>query len=209
MTGNIITAAAFIVLAVYHARLIWMIRHHPLKTALGQADHLRGLWVESIMSERRDILAVQTLRNFTMASSFLASTAILIALGVIRVMISPEQIATVTHALNIMGGNSERLQLIKLMIVSLDFLFVFFQFALAVRYYNHVGFIINTPPKLDCCGSPLYVAGILRRGALHYTLGTRGYFFAVPFCLWLFGPIWLLAGAVVITMALWGIDRHV
>jgi uncharacterized membrane protein len=39
----------------------------------------------------------------------------------------------------------------------------------------------------------------------HFTLGMRGYYFAVPLTLWLFGPIWLLLGGAGLTAAL---HRH-
>ena len=77
-----LTSASFLLLLIYHVHLVYQVRRHPLTTAIGITNHLRGHWVESIMKEKRDILSVQTLRNSIMASSFLASTAMLIGLGV-------------------------------------------------------------------------------------------------------------------------------
>jgi uncharacterized membrane protein len=51
------------------------------------------------------------------------------------------------------------------------------------------------------------VAAGLNRAALHYTLGMRGYYLAVPLTLWLFGPELLLAGAVVLALILIPLDR--
>ena len=45
------------------------------------------------MKERRDVLAVQTLRNWIMAASFLASTAILIGLGLLSLLFKPEHVS--------------------------------------------------------------------------------------------------------------------
>ena len=86
----IFTAATFMVLTAYHVYWIFQLKHEPLKTYLGITKHLRRMWVQSIMQERRDILAVQTLRNWIMASSFLASTAILIGLGLLSLLFKPE-----------------------------------------------------------------------------------------------------------------------
>lgn len=67
-------------LLAYHLWLLVRLRQKPLRTAIGLTQHVRRLWVESIVQERRDILAVQTLRNWIMAASLLASTAIVITL---------------------------------------------------------------------------------------------------------------------------------
>ena len=95
-----LTAASFLILGIYHFHWIYRIYRRPLTTAVGITNHLRGHWVESIMEERRDILAVQTLRNWTMAASFLASTGILICLGLLSVAASPEKMAEITPSLN-------------------------------------------------------------------------------------------------------------
>ena len=86
-----LTAASFLILGIYHILWIYRIYRRPMTTAVGITNHLRGHWVESIMEERRDILAVQTLRNWTMAASFLASTGILICLGLLSVAASPRR----------------------------------------------------------------------------------------------------------------------
>ena len=43
----------------------------------------RTAWVKTIMRDGQGILAVQTLRNSTMAATFLASTAVLLIIGVL------------------------------------------------------------------------------------------------------------------------------
>jgi hypothetical protein len=58
------------------------------------------------MAERRDILAVQTLRNWMMASSLLVSTAILITVGILNTVLRPGGYQEITHALNITGTRS-------------------------------------------------------------------------------------------------------
>jgi uncharacterized membrane protein len=73
-----ITLATFMILLTYHVYLFIRIRRAPLSTAIGITNHVRHKWVQSVMQNGRDILAVQTLRNQVMAATFLASTAILI-----------------------------------------------------------------------------------------------------------------------------------
>ena len=161
---------AFLILVIFHAQWIYRIYRKPMTTAVGITDHLRGHWVESIMEERRDILAVQTLRNWTMAASFLASTGILICLGLLSVAASPPMWRRSGH-LNELVRERRVLWLFKLMVLIVDFFFIFFSFCLAIRYLNHVNFMINVPFNLAHKITPGYINGILNHGMMHYTMG--------------------------------------
>ena len=202
-----LTSASFLILGIYHFHWIYRIYRHPLTTSVGITNHLRGHWVESIMEERRDILAVQTLRNWTMAASFLASTGILICLGLLSVAASPQKMAEITPSLNEPVREHRVLWLFKLMVLMVDCFFIFFSFCLAIRYFNHVNFMINVPSTLAHKITPEYVTEILNRGMMHYTMGMRGYYFSVLLFLWLFGPIWMLIGTIIIIIILYHLDR--
>jgi uncharacterized membrane protein len=204
----VLTAASFLILAIYHVQWIYRIYRHPMSTSVGITNHLRGHWVESIMAERRDILAVQTLRNWTMAASFLASTGILICLGLLSVAASPQKMAEITPSLNELVREHRVLWLFKLMVLILDFFFIFFSFCLAIRYLNHINFMINVPSNLAHKITPEYITEILNHGMMHYTMGMRGYYFSVLLFLWLFGPIWMLLGTIVMTAVLYHLDRQ-
>jgi uncharacterized membrane protein len=203
-----LTAASFLILGIYHGHWIYLIYRKPMSTAVGITNHLRGHWVESIMQDRRDILAVQTLRNWVMASSFLASTGILICLGLLSVAASPEKMAEITPGLQELVREHRVLWLFKLMVLIIDFFFIFFSFCLAIRYFHHVNFMINVPSTLAHKVTPEYITKILNRGMMHYTLGMRGYYFSVLLFLWLFGPIWMLMGTVILTIILYRLDRQ-
>jgi uncharacterized membrane protein len=203
----IFTGMGFLILFVYHTHLVYKVRTAPLTTSLGLTNHLRREWVETVMEEKRDILAVQTLRNWVMASSFLASAAILIGLGTINAAFSTAYAPGVSHALNLLGTSHEILWSIKLMVIIVDFFFAFFNFTLSIRYYNHASFVINVPSSEDPIVSYDAVTRIINRGTTHYTLGMRGFYLAIPFTLWLFGPTWLLLGTLILTPVLYKLDR--
>jgi uncharacterized membrane protein len=203
----IFTGMGFLILFVYHTHLVYKVRTAPLTTSLGLTNHLRREWVETVMEEKRDILAVQTLRNWAMASSFLASAAILIGLGTINAAFSTAYAPGVSHALNLLGTSHEILWSIKLMVIIVDFFFAFFNFTLSIRYYNHASFVINVPSSEDPIVSYDAVTRIINRGTTHYTLGMRGFYLAIPFTLWLFGPTWLLLGTLILTPVLYKLDR--
>jgi len=201
-----LTSASFLLLIIYHLRLVYLVQRRPLETAIGITNHLRGHWVESIMQDKRDILAVQTLRNWVMASSFLASTAILICLGLISLASSSEKMAEITPFLKELVREHRVLWLFKIMVTIVNFFIIFFNFTLAIRYFNHVNFMINVPSTLAHKITPDYVAGILTHATFHYTAGMRGYYIGVLLILWLFGPIWMLLGTIVMLLVLHRLD---
>jgi uncharacterized membrane protein len=203
----IVTVVGFLILIIYHIHLIYQIRTEPMTTSIGLTNHLRGEWVQHVMAEKRDILAVQTLRNWVMASSFLASAAILIGLGTLNAIFSGEKPAGLSQALNVLGTHTTLLWLIKLMLIVVDFFFAFFNFTLSIRYYNHASFVINVPTAEDPIVTYDAVTQIINRGTTHYTLGMRGFYLAIPFILWLFGSTFLLLGAVALILVLYKLDR--
>jgi len=203
----LVASTAFVIIA-YHTHLYIKIRQHPLSTAIGITNHARQMWVKGVIRDRRDILAVQTLRNQVMAATFLASTAILISLGSFNAAFRPGVFGEISHALNLMGTKTEILWMLKLMLLGILFFITFFNFTLSIRYYNHAGFMINSFEHSDATVSENAVTKVLNHGALHYTMGMRGFYLSVPMALWLFGPVWMLTGSLVLIAVLYRLDRE-
>jgi uncharacterized membrane protein len=107
------------------------------------------------------------------------------------------------------GMRTPTLWIIKLFVLSALFFYAFFNFTLSVRYYNHASLLINVPQDLEPASSVNTISTVLNHGALHYTLGMRGFYLAIPLGLWLFGPIWMLGGSVLIVFILHRLDREV
>jgi uncharacterized membrane protein len=201
---------ALLLLMAYHFHLYRQIRSDPLSTSQGLARRTRALWVHGIIKSGKDILAVQTLRNWTMSATFLASAAILIGLGILNIAVTADkQGALSLQLMSDFGSGHPGLWIGKLILLSADFLFAFFNFMLAVRYYNHTGFMINLPVDDNSDIRVDDVIEILNRGGSHYTLGMRGYYLAIPMALWLFGPLWLLGGTILLIVMLYRLDRGI
>ncbi|KAJ0968602.1 hypothetical protein J5N97_025519 [Dioscorea zingiberensis] len=77
----VLVPLGLIVMAGYHAWLFHRVIRHPTRTVIGINSINRRLWVESMMQDqtKNGVLAVQTLRNNIMASTLLASTAIMLS----------------------------------------------------------------------------------------------------------------------------------
>ncbi len=199
--------ATFVVLTSY--QIFWYIqmRRAPLQTYQGVSRHLRRLWVESVMGGKHDVLAVQTIRNWIMASSFLASTAIIIGLGLLSMLFKPEHISEIPFDFTSIFSGVKTLFKVKTMFLMLHFFFAFFSFTISIRYLNQINFMINVPIECDPVLSPDFVAKILDAGMLHYSLGLRAYYLSAVVALWLFGPAWMFMGSIVLVVVLYRLDH--
>ncbi|MEN6586903.1 MAG: DUF599 domain-containing protein [Sulfuricella sp.] len=201
-------ALSVILLSAYHVYLSYKIGQNPAYTVQAVNVMARTIWVETIMQEGKDILAVQTLRNSTMAATFLASTAILLIIGVLTLTGRGNEFSDSWHSLNMMGARHTELLLAKLLLMLLDLFVAFFSFSMSIRLYNHVGFMINVPLKRrHKIINPQHVAIHLNRAGKYYSIGMRAYYFLLPQVFWLFGPHFMLAASIGLIFVLYHIDR--
>jgi uncharacterized membrane protein len=196
-------------LLAYSLFIRYKTRKNPHYTIQAVNVSARTAWVESIMEGNgKEVLAVQTLRNSTMAATFLASTAVLLILGALTLSGQADHMESSWHTLNISGGKHAELWLSKLLLILLDLFIAFFSFAMAIRVFNHVGYMINVPLSRNMhtiC--PAHVAIHLNRAGRFYSIGMRAYYFVVPLVFWLFGPDFMLASTIALVMILYRLDR--
>ena len=140
-------------LFAYARYMSWRSRKNPGYTIHGVTRAARVRWVEAVMaSGKHDVLAVQTLRNSVMAASFMASTSVLLMIGVLSLSGSSDRSTSIWHALNV-GTIEPQALALKLVLLLGDFFVAFFGFSMAVRFYNHVGYMINVPPSPEAARS--------------------------------------------------------
>lgn len=191
----------------YHGYLRLRLRDDPGYTVHEVTRNTRVRWVETVMSsDECDVLAVQTLSNSVMAASFMASTAILLMIGSLTLSGTAHS-AGIWHNLNIGNAHGDLLT-IKLILLLADFFVAFFCFSMAVRFFNHVGYMVNVPrAALSKTLTPAHVAAYLNRAGDYYAYDMCTFFFCVPLVFWLFGPHFMLVAMVVLLAGLYYLDR--
>jgi uncharacterized membrane protein len=192
----------------YHWFIAYHVRHDGDYSLQSVMTLARVAWVRSVMSGGRDVLAVQTLRNSTMAATFLASTAILLIIGVLTLSGQADRLGSTWHLLGSVRSTRPEVMEAKLILLILDLFVAFFSFATSIRLFNHVGYMINVPLTLGHRAlSPECVAAELDRAGHWYGLGMRGYYVLVPLVLWLFGPYLMTLATPIGLLVLFKIDR--
>ncbi|MBK9442050.1 MAG: DUF599 domain-containing protein [Comamonadaceae bacterium] len=207
-TDLICFALSAATLLMYQLYLKRRTRLDPASSAQDIMLMAREAWVHSVMQDRRDILAVQTLRNSTMAASFMASTAILLIIGVLTLSAQGDKLSGTWHVLNFLGHVSAEMWLLKLLMMLFDLLFAFFSFSMSVRLFHHIGYLINVPLTQGLEQTqPKHVVAQMNRAGIFYRIGMRSYYYTVPLLFWLFGPLLLLGSTALLVFFLYHLDR--
>ncbi|KAI8547734.1 hypothetical protein RHMOL_Rhmol07G0218800 [Rhododendron molle] len=206
----ILVPLGFAVMLGYHVWLWHMVRTQPLTTIIGTNATGRRLWVSAIMkdNDKKNILAVQTLRNAIMGSTLMATTSILLSSGLAAVISSTYSVKKPINDA-VYGGHGEFMVALKYVTLLLIFLFSFICHSLSIRFVNQVNFLINCPQGLPTCNdmiTPEYISDLLEKSFTLNTVGNRLFYSALPVVLWIFGPVLVFLCSLTLVPVLYNLD---
>ncbi|KAK4422409.1 hypothetical protein Salat_1823200 [Sesamum alatum] len=201
----ILVPLGFMICMSYQLWLWYKVRTHPFSTVIGRNAHGRRFWVSCIIkdNDKKNILAVQTLRNTIMGSTLMASTSILLCTGLAAVISSTYSVKKPINDA-VYGAHGEFMVALKYVTLLVFFLFSFICHSLSIRFINQVNFLINCPPESVVTAE--YVAELLERGFALNTVGNRLFYSAVPLLLWIFGPVLVFICSVTMVPLLYNLD---
>ncbi len=193
--------ATVALLILYEAAAAWAQRRNPSRLSRSAHAGLREAWFAAVSQTRgSEILAVQTLRNSLMSATMTASTA---ALGLV---------ATLTLAvpsLHAGGAAWAPRSVLELVLVGLLFASLVAS-AMAVRYYNHVGFICGMPTDSPARAQWAVPGTVyVRRAGLLYSWGLRQLVLVAPIMAALLHPLAGPPAALAVIAVLLTFDRMV
>jgi hypothetical protein len=203
--------ATVAVLAGYEVALLLAQRRAPQRFARTAHAGLRQEWFEAVSAQPgSEILAVQTLRNSVMSATMTASTAALGLMGTATLAV-PSLQTGFGDAVGVAGvagaaGASARLAL-ELALMAVLFASLVSS-VMAVRYYNHAGFIGAMP--VDSAARKRWAAAgsaYVRRAGVLYSWGLRHLVLVAPILASIFQPIAGPVAAVLVVAVLYGFDR--
>ncbi|WP_233575592.1 DUF599 domain-containing protein [Noviherbaspirillum saxi] len=194
----------------YYLFLLRQTRRDPNYTIHAINQKARHLWVTEVMKDsRHDVMAVQTLRNYAMAATFKASSAILLIIGTLTLSGQAENLAKSWHVLNLGGSPAPEWWTIKILCLLTALIVAFFAFSMSIRLLNHVVFMVSIPPEqAHGALAPDKVAQRLNHAGAYYSVGMRAFFITVPLVFWLFGPVFLVLATLGLVIVLFRLDRN-
>jgi uncharacterized membrane protein len=193
------------IFAAYEGWLLWAGRRAPERMARTAHARLRGSWAVAL-SERPgfEIVAVQTLRNSLMSATIGASTAALALVGAITLAGS-----TVLDGIAALGADSGlplRSLLEALLMLTLFASYVCS--SMAMRYYNHAGFVMSMPAQ-SAERRPLdrMAQDYVERAGLLYSWGLRLFLMIAPLVAGIVNPLLMPVLTAGLVFVLWQFDR--
>ena len=208
MNSNLVwlaTLATVVLLFGYEAVVAVAQRRRPDRMARSVHAALREDWFSAVSQHQgSEILAVQTLRNSLMSATMTASTAVLGLMGTVTLAAPSLHLGLGEAAA--LPSFTPRLVL-ELLLLTLLFASLVCS-AMAVRYYNHAGFISGMPVESEVRQrwAPAGVAYVRRAGLL-YSWGLRHLILVAPILASLLHPFAGPVASVVVVVVLSGFDR--
>ncbi|GAV91973.1 LOW QUALITY PROTEIN: DUF599 domain-containing protein, partial [Cephalotus follicularis] len=184
----ILVPLGLLIMLAYHGWLLYTTVKHPTKTVIGVNAINRAFWVRAMM---------ETLRNNIMASTALASIAIMLS-SIIAILMT--------------NGSGDRAKLgfsTKFFSILVCFMVAFLLNMQSIRY-SHESTLINVPIKLMFPNhyhhnlTTEYVARTVNRSS-YFSLGLA-FYFSFPLFLWIFGPIPMIICCFVLVFLLYFLD---
>jgi len=197
--------ATFALVALYEAWFAVARRTRPEGLARPLHATLREEWFEAVSRQPgSEVLAVQTIRNSLMSASMIASTAVLGLMGTIT--LSAASLNASFGADGAPAGFSPRLAM-ELVLLALLFASLLCS-VMAVRYYNHAGFIGAMPVGSEARSRwQGFGTSHLRRAGLLYSWSLRNLVLVVPAVGFILHPAAGPAAGAVVVAALFAFDR--
>lgn len=195
-------ALSVVALAAYELQQLWAAHRDPVTTARSAHRMLRGEWVRALSRQPgTEILAVQALRNSLMSATIIASTAVLLLMGAVSLMVS----SGATSPLNVRQLSLQGLLELALVLALFA---TYVCSAMGMRYYHHAGFILSLPigSAERTCREPLASCYVQRAGVL-YSWSLRCFLFCAPIAIGLLDPLAMPFAAFGLVAALAFFDR--
>ncbi|XP_010916649.1 uncharacterized protein [Elaeis guineensis] len=193
---------------LYHIWLWQKIRSQPQQTFIGINSAGRRLWVIAMMKEndKKNVLAVQTIRNAIMGSTLMATTSILLCCGLAAMISSTYSIKQPLND-SVYGAHGQFVVAFKYVALLFIYICSFVCYSLSIRFIGQVNFLINVPQGDDnSLVTPDYISNLLEKAFALNIAGNRLFYAGLPIILWIFGPVVVLTGSLSMLPILYNMD---
>jgi hypothetical protein len=196
---------SLILFVAYEGWVLWVGRRAPHRMARTAHARMRASWADAL-SQRPgfEIVAVQTLRNSLMSATIAASTAALALMGTIT-LAGGTVLETISHP---QAGAGLVLRPVLEALLMLALFASYVCSSMAMRYYNHAGFVMSMPAQSEE-RKPLepMARDYVERAGLLYSWGLRFFLMVAPLVAGIVNPLLMPMMTAVLVFVLWFFDR--
>src|SRR6185437_7804112 len=179
---------------------------HGLNALMNQ---YRDAWMERLLSREVRIVDSQVTAALQNGTAFFASTSLIAVGGALSLLRSTDQVLDVLSKLPLAVGQSSELWELKMIGLTIIFVYAFFKFAWSYRLYNYFAIMVGAAPPPETKNTAAAQAFAHRAAHLcadagrHFSRGQRAFFFALGYLGWLIGPLLLVLTTTSIVVVLW------
>ena len=160
---------------------------------------VRDSWMTAMTHREIRLIDSQLMGHSINSASFFASTNLLLIAAVAGILFGGEN---ALRGFAAVGAEAVPVKILeaKLALVLVCLARGFLDFIWSLRQLNYTVALIGAAPEIheeaDRVAYGRAVARVLNPALTSFNQGVRGYYFALAAAAWLFGPLWLMLGAV-------------
>jgi len=160
-------------------------------------------WMQQMLKRDNRVMDVNILRNLLQGVSFFASTSLLILAGLLTILGSTDRAIEIVRALPFAGKTTLLQWELKLLVLSVIFVYAFFKFTWALRQFNYCSVLIGAAPAAADDDYARRAADVSTNASKDFNQGLRAYYFSLAALAWFVSPWLFMAATTLVVVVLY------
>lgn len=199
---------AFIIFFIQYAgyQYIYFFLAHKLKRPIRETtiQRYREEWLNLVIQSSQPILAIQTIRNLTMANTFMISLTMILMGGIVSIFSTNLNWLTALESGRYLDFLRDHPVAIKLLIALFMLLVSAFNFTFALRILYNMNFTTSASVSFPEFRS--FQNEQVRRQARHFITGIRALYYFIGPIMWIIDPFAMILFSVTTTVLFYRFD---
>ncbi|MEE9328184.1 MAG: DUF599 domain-containing protein [Cocleimonas sp.] len=168
----------------------------------------RNQWMLLLLERENRMSDVALIGNLMRSVAFFASTSILILASLIAVFGVIDKAINIFHDIPLAKQVSAPFWKMKLLLLVLIFVYVFFKIVWSLRQYNSTVIMIGAAPNVFDSEEEMYsyannLGVVLNRASKHFIEGMRGFEYALAALAWFIHPHLFILATVLVSLVIY------
>jgi uncharacterized membrane protein len=177
-------------------------RYARRKLSLRAVMHdYRYEWMQQMIKRDNRVVDVNILRNLLHGVAFFASATLLILAGLMTILGSTDKAIEIVRALPFAAKTTQVQWELKLLVLSVIFVYAFFKFTWALRQFNYCSVLIGAASPVADDGYARRAADVSTNASKDFNQGLRAYYFSLAALAWFVSPwVFVVATTLVVVV---------
>ena len=198
----------FVAAWVGYSILVELTAHGRLSLNAMMNDY-RDTWMQELLAREMRMVDAQVTAALQNGTAFFASTSLLAIGGVLAMLRSSDQVVSVVAWFPFGETPTQGQWEVKLLGLTVIFVYAFFKFAWSYRLYNYVAIMVGAAPPARAKNTRAAkqfahrTAQICADAGRHFNRGQRAFFFALGYLGWFLGPVPFAISTTAVVIVMW------